>query len=239
MSFDVDALAFGTKSALADAGGNGKGRGNGHGHDKAGGTGQSQQAKSTQTDLAETDSMLPSNLGRLNGFLHASPQALANAAPNTVIGMLSKTYRDALAAYATSLATTDPTTTTDTTPLTTDDMAAILAKAANKTLTAEQITAINDKLAATNPDDLADYATMTDEEKAQLASDLADEANSIQATETTQGLGSGYDTADDSDTAAGSGSEDADGVVGAAADTVAQAAEDTADAIGNFLNSTF
>ncbi len=245
MSFDVDALAFGAKAALAGAGG--KGKGNGHGHDKGAGAGQSQETELTNGHLAKTDPMHPSNLGRLNGFLHASPQALANASPNSAIGILSKTYRDALAAYATSLAPTDPTLTADTTTLTTDDMAAILAKAANKPLTAEQVAAINDKLAAANPDDLADYAAMTDGEdgeKAQLARDLAKEANAIQDTETNQGLGSGDEAADDGatddgDAAAGSDTENSDGVVAAAADSVTQAAEDTADAVGDFIDDTF
>ncbi len=245
LSLDLDALAFGAKTALADAGGNGKGKGHGHSHDKGVGTDQSQEAELTKTHLSKDDPMHPSNLGRLNGFLHASPQALANASPDSAIGILSKTYRDALAAYATSLAPTDPATTTDTTTLTTDDMAAILAKAANKPLSAEQIAAINDKLASANPDDLADYAAMTDEEKDQLASDLADQANAIQDTETNQGLGSGDDAADDGatddgDAAAGSDTENSDdGVVAAAADSVTQAAEDTADAVGDFIDDTF
>jgi hypothetical protein len=251
MSLDVDALAFGAKAAFAGAGGSGKGKGNGHGHDKGVGTDQSQQAKLTNGHLAKTDPMHPSNLGRLNGFLHASPQALVNASANSAIGILSKSYAEALAGY---LATGDTTTTTTTT-VTEDDLAAILAKAANKPLTGEQIIAINEKLMAVDPELAAlgettvtntDGTTTTTNSLTDpaLADALAEEANAIQDTETNQGLGSGDDAADDGatddgDVADGGDSEDSDGVVAAAADSVTQAAEDTADAVGDFIDDTF
>lgn len=221
---------LGTGTALADAGGNGKG--NGHGKpDNPGQQGKGQQAKASQGagKVAKSDPMHPSNLGRLNGFLHASPQALKNASANSAIGTLSKTYAEALAGY---LATDEATTTTTT--VTEDDLAAILAKAANKPLTGEQIVAINEKLMSVDPE-LAEAAettttnpdgttttenALTDPE---LADDLAERANEIQASETNQGLGSG-DDADDSDD------------VG---DAIADAADDTADAIGDFFNETF
>lgn len=222
---------FGPSAALADAGGNGKGKGQGK-PDNPGEQGQAQQAKAghAKGKVAKDDPMHPSNLGRLNGFLNASPNALKNTAPNSAIGILSKTYADALAGY---LATDDTTTTTTT--VTEDDLAAILAKAANKPLTGEQIVAINEKLMEVDPE-LAEAAettttnpdgttttenALTDPE---LADDLAERANEIQASETNQGLGSGEDDADDSDD------------VG---DAIAAAADDTADAIGNFFNETF
>lgn len=226
----------GPSAALADAGGNGKG--NGHGKpDNPGQQGQGQQAKAShgKGKVAKDDPMHPSNLGRLNGFLHASPQALKNASANSAIGTLSKTYAEALAGY---LAADDTTTTTT---VTEDDLAAILAKAANKPLSGEQVIAINEKLMSVDPE-LAEAAqttttnpdgttttenALTDPE---LADDLAERANEIQATETNQGLGKG-DDADDSD--------DAGDAIADAADTVGDAAEDTADAIGDFIDSTF
>ena len=260
MSLDVDALAFGAKAALAGVGG-GKGKGNGHGHghghDKGVGTDESQQAtaikgKGHKGHLAKTDPMHPSNLGRLNGFLHASPQALLNASANSAIGILSKTYAEALAGY---LAAGDTTTTTTTT-VTEADLAAILAKAANKQLTGEQIIAINEKLMAVDPDLAAlgettvtnpDGTTTTTNSLTDpaLADALADEANAIQDTEANQGLGSGDDAADDGATDDGDAADDSDtedsagAVAAAAADSVTQAAEDTADAVGDFIDDTF
>ncbi len=248
LSLDVDALAFGAKAALADAGGSGKGNGHGHGHghDKGVGTDQIQQAKLAKTHLSKDDPLHPSNLGRLNGFLHASPQALLNASANSAIGILSKTYAEALAGYLAA----GETTTTTTTTVTEDDLAAILAKAANKPLTGEQIIAINEKLMAVDPELAAlgettvtttDGTTTTTNSLTDpaLADALAEEANAIQATEANQGLGSGDDAADDGDAAAGGDTENSDGVVAAAADSVTEAAEDTADAVGDFVDDTF
>jgi len=171
--------------------------------------------------------MHPSNLGRLNGFLNASPQALANASPNSAVGTLSKTYRDALLA-------SDGT-------LTTDELAGILAEAANKPLTGEQVLAVHEKLIATNPElaeDEALSAQLTDED---FADDLADEANEIQATETNQGLG-GDEGEEGDDVAEGDDADDTDendGALADAADTVGDAVTDTASAIGDFFDETF
>ena len=157
--------------------------------------------------------MHPSNLGRLNGFLHASPQALANASPNSAVGTLSKTYRDALLAA-------DGT-------VTTDDLAGILAEAANKPLTGEQVIAVHEKLIATNPElaeDEALSAQLTDED---FADELADEANEIQASETNQGLG-GDESDGSDDVAEGDDADDADendGALADAADTVGDAVD--------------
>jgi hypothetical protein len=248
LSLDIDAGAIDGKAAVADPGGNGKGKGNGNG--KGQGVEKSQQAKAhpDKTKVAKDDPMHPSNLGRLNGFLHASPQALKNASANSAIGTLSKTYRDALLGYATSTEETEET-------ISTDDLAAILAKAANKPLTGEQVLAIHEKLIAENPELAAaaapDESTETpesdeDSETVDLmdpdfADQLADDANVIQATETNQGLGSGDDADDDDTGDVADGDDDAEdgGVVADAADAVGQAAEDTAEAIGDFFDDTF
>lgn len=246
----ADSGLFHGKAALADAGGNGKG----HGHANANGHAKGLDADGTQTanteptedklakdKLAKTDAMHPSNLGRLNGFLHASPQALANASPNSAIGTLSKTYKDALLGYTSTGETV--TTEEEEETVTTKDLAGILAEAANKPLTGEQVVAIHEKLIAANPElaDEAVAAQLTDED---FADQLADEANEIQATEANQGLGNsdedddeaddvadGDDTADDTD--------ESDGALADAADTVGDAAVDTADAIGDFFSETF
>jgi hypothetical protein len=247
ISVGFDHGPFDGKAALAAAGGNGKGHGNANanGHAKGLEADGTQTANTASTDdelakdkLAKTDPMHPSNLGRLNGFMHASPQALASASPNSAIGTLSKTYKDALLGY---------TGTAEEVPeeaITEEDLAEILAEAANKPLTGEQVVAIHEKLIAANPElaEEAVAAQLTDED---FADELADEANEIQATEANQGLGGEEDEADeDADDVADSddtddAADESDGVVADAADTVADAAVDTADAIGDFFDETF
>jgi hypothetical protein len=226
----LDHGTFDGKAALAAAGGNGKGHGNGgakgHGH---GVSDQVQEAKAhpAKDKLTKEDPMHPSNLGRLNGFMHASPQALANASPNSAVGKLSQEYRDALLGYTSGEA------------VTTDELADILAEAANKPLTGEQVVAIHEKLIANNPElaEEAVAAQLTDEE---FADQLAEEANEIQATETNQGLGNSEDDEGD-DVADGADDDDteSEGALADAADAVGDAAVDTADAIGDFFDRTF
>src|SRR5262249_47912961 len=103
------------------------------------------------------------DLGRLNAFMHASSKALLSAAPGSAIGIIAVQYRDALSAYLGGTATID-------------DAAAILAKAANKTLTPDIVAAINERLAAENPTD-ANFAKLTDPANAQLPSELSTRAN--------------------------------------------------------------
>lgn len=230
VSFDSGKMTIDGKAALAAAGGNGKANGNAGANGKGHGKGlQSDQVREAKTShakgkLSKEEAMHPGNLGRLNGFLNASPQALANASPNSAVGTLSKTYRDALL-------NADGT-------VTTDDLAGILAEAANKPLTGEQVIAVHEKLIATNPElaeDEALSAQLTDEA---FADELADEANEIQATETDQGLGSGSDEADD--VADGDDADDeSDGALADAADAVGDAVTDTASAIGDFFDRTF
>jgi len=237
------------KAALADAGGNGKGHGNGNakGHGKGLDAGDDVQeakappGKSKLADDEDEDTLHANDFGKLNGFMHASPQALANASPKSAIGKISKEYRDALLGF---------TGTGEEAPdeaVTEDDLAGILAEAANKPLTGEQVVAIHEKLIANNPElaDEAVSAQLTDED---FADQLADEANEIQATEANQGLGnSDEDEAEGDDVADGDESADdtddtddeSDGALADAADAVGDAAVDTADAIGDFFSETF
>jgi len=230
ISLCFDGSSFDGNSALAAAGGNGKGNAgaNGQGHGK--GAMQSEQAQEAKAshvkgNVTKEDPMHPSNLGRLNGFMNASSQALANASPNSAIGTLSKTYRDALLEGT----------------VTTTDLAGILAEAANKPLSTEQVLAVHERLIEENPeiaDDEALSAQLTDEN---FASELADEANEIQATETDQGLG-GDENDDADDVADGDNSDDSsesDGALADAADAVGGAVTDTASAIGDFFDETF
>src|SRR5262245_58393094 len=249
MPLGADHGLFHGKAALADAGGNGKshGQGNAKGHGKGLDTGDSvQEAKATPAKADkltedDEDSLQANELGRLNGFMHASPQALAHASPKSAIGKISKEYRDALLGF---------TGTGEEAPdeaITEDDLAGILAEAANKPLTGEQVVAIHEKLIANNPElaDEAVAAQLTDED---FADQLADEANEIQATEANQGLGnSDEDEAEGDDVADGDESADdtddtddeSDGALADAADAVGDAAVDTADAIGDFFSETF
>ena len=267
VSVGFDHGPFDGKAALADAGGNGKGHGNAKGHGKGLETDGTQTANTASTNdelakdkLAKTDPMHPSNLGRLNGFLHASEQALANASPNSAIGTLSQEYRDALLGYTgaeeetteeevteeevTEEETTEEEVAEDEDAVTEEDLAGILAEAANKPLTGEQVVAIHEKLIAANPElaEEAVAAQLTDEE---FADELAEEANEIQATEANQGLGGEEDEADEDADDVADGDDTADdadeseGVVADAADAVGDAAVDTADAIGDFFDRTF
>jgi hypothetical protein len=197
----------GAGGADGNGGGNAGGNGGGNGGSNAGGNGKGnalgRDMAASRTDgaspgignafgygngasgIAKTDPMHPSKLGRLNAFFNASSTALAATSPNSAIGTVSKTYRDMLSAYMAGEDDVDL-----------DDLATALATAANKTLTPEQVDAINERLATENPTDpnLADFANPTgdpaiDAENDALAAELATRANELQAEETSQGLG--------------------------------------------------
>lgn len=176
-------------SGGSNAGGNGKGNalgrtatdsdaasnGNGIGHAYGYGSGIA----------SVKDDMHPSKLGRLNGFLNASPNALSNSSPNSAIGAVAQGYRDALSAYLGGDLNVDA-----------DDVAGAIAAAANKTLTPDQVNAINERLAEENPNDpnLSGLSNPTNDPAIEaandaLAADIAARANEIQASEENQGLG--------------------------------------------------
>jgi hypothetical protein len=204
-------------------GGNGGGQGHGGGQGGSGGPGNSDKAgKGSTDDTADTaddsssddDSLTAHGLGKLNGFFHASPNALANASPNSSIGRISHTFKDALSDFAAANESTDDTTgTTDTTADGTtpptgpsvNDLGAILAGATNKTVTASQVKAIIDRLAEQNPDDtsLGGLADSVDDATCQ---DIADAANGTKSDETT----SDDSTDDGTDTSADTSSDGTD-----------------------------
>ncbi|HET6159489.1 MAG TPA: hypothetical protein VFE34_14180 [Dongiaceae bacterium] len=153
--------------------------------------------------------MAPNELGKLNGVLHASSNAIAHANANSPIGT-AREFGEALAGFLGDQ-TTEETTTEDTTepapePVTVQQLGAMMANMTNKPVTAEQVQAVADKLgieseesedataedqAAEEPSD-TDEAPKLDEATAQA---IADEANRI------HGSTEGDDTADDGDTA--------------------------------------
>jgi len=143
--------------------GGGNSNGNGNGKSKSGAEDSDvSKSKSGKTESGD-DSLSPSALGKLNGVLHASPQALANASPNSPIGMVGQVLRDALTSGATP-----------------EQLGGILAGATNKKVTGAQVQAVIDRLAEANPNDdaLKDMSENPDEQRAQ---DIADAANDAKA----------------------------------------------------------
>jgi hypothetical protein len=183
-----------------NSGGNGNGQASSGQNRGVGGPGQNAKAgkagiddsiddDSTDDDASTADdgSMSPHNLGKLNGFFHASSNALANASPNSVIGRISHTFKEALSDYAKAGETPADPNDPDATPPSgpsVDDLGAILAGATNKKVTSTQVKAIIDRLAEENPDDqsLNDLADSVDDATAQ---DIADSANGTNSDETT------------------------------------------------------
>ncbi len=154
----VAAPAFAAGNGNAGGNGAGNGGGNAGGNsashsssDNAGGKSATPGAATTMdksaakhTDMGKdksADKGGASDLGKLNGFLHASPEALQKAAPNSAIGLVTHGYADALNSYLAGGADAK-------TPA---DVYAALEKAANKPLTATTISAVDAKLAKTDP----------------------------------------------------------------------------------------
>jgi hypothetical protein len=98
-------------------GGNGGGHGGGHGGGN-GGNGKSSEAhgnakghaKTSDADVEATDEetesegLAPNELGKLNGVLHASPNAIAHASANSPIGT-AREFGEALAGFLDSAET--------------------------------------------------------------------------------------------------------------------------------------
>jgi len=215
--------------------GGGNSGGNGGGQDSHGASGQSHAGKggsaksgkgganesdgdpSGDDDSAAHDGALsPSQLGKLNGFFHASENGLANASPNSAHGRISQTFRDALSEYAKANeagtdpenpdAPGDPNATPPEGP-SIDDLGAILAGATNKTVTPTQVKAIIERLADLNPDDesLNDLADTVDGDTAQ---DIAAAANKAKSGDTSA---SDADTAGNAAATSNDAGTDADG----------------------------
>lgn len=131
--------ALAASPALAKSGGNGNGNSGGNGNGHAYG----KSAEATQDAGTTSNGNSASALGALNGFMHASPKALANASPKSEIGKVAVVYAGLLQNYLTPAA--------GTTPPTLAQLASALSAAANKPLTPAIIEAVNAKLEASNP----------------------------------------------------------------------------------------
>ncbi len=176
-----------------DGGGGNQGKANGHAKQAAadeGGLSGAKTHKAAKADLAadsdgddapdDAGSLKPSALGKLNGVLHASPQAIANASINSPIGK-ARAFGEALAGF---IGATDETGEEDggevdgeeagAEPLSVEDLGALMAGMTNKPVTAAQVEAVADRLAADDPDNEALQDIDPD-----LAQDIADEANEI------------------------------------------------------------
>lgn len=195
-------------ASRADDGVRGKGKalGNGWGHAKK---------EDARHDVMEAaaEAPHPSALGRLNGFMNASPEALANAAPNSAIGVVAQGYREALAAYADSInAAPDGAVVVD--PAL-DAAARSLALAANKELTPDVVAAVNAHLAETYANDpaLAGFADPNSAESVEAAEAIAAAAEGYQEQEASQGLGLGFASSDEAGDADNLSGEETQAVV--------------------------
>jgi hypothetical protein len=159
----------GGHSVDASASGGGDGRHNGLRNDD-GSSGPVDGSRQVTTAAGRTadGSLSPSRLGKLNGFFHASSRALAQASPNSAIGRISQTFRDALSASAAD----------ETIGPTDEDLGAILAGATNKPVTSAQVQAIIDRLASENPDDAGLQELSNDPDTARTQG-IADAANVV------------------------------------------------------------
>lgn len=189
--------------ALAGKGGNGGNGGGGgnssHSGGNNGGNGGAQSKSGAQqgksaashkagkttdttdtTDTAETagteDDASGNAFGNINGFLHASPKALAHASSKSVIGRVVSAYGAKLQSYLDAApAEGDSGTDGEAAAPTAADLQAALQKVSNKPVTAEMIAAVNDKLIATNPAlsaSLANSGKTVDELDAEISAGL-------------------------------------------------------------------
>ena len=147
-------LSLAATPVLADKGGNGGGNSGGNGNSGGHGSANSNNGsashgksatapgKTKVASNAATTKGSASAYGKLNGFLHASPNALAHASSKSAIGKVAKVYAGLLNAYLNPVE--------GQTPPTAAEVAAALKAAANKPLSADIIAKVNTKLLANN-----------------------------------------------------------------------------------------
>ncbi len=151
---------------FAVKGGNGNGNsGNAGGGNSSAGNGTTNNGSVARTDKIKTNNgAMASKFGKLNGFLHASPVALTKASPKSSIGQVAKVYAGLLGGYLSPVAgQVAPTI---------EEVAAALAAAANKPLTADVIGTVNARLMATNLE-LATSLTASGKTAEDLAAEIA------------------------------------------------------------------
>lgn len=197
------ALPFGhvaeAKNSGGNGGGNGGDHGGGNGGDHGGGHGggngnggsnkndagangagkskaESDQVSDEPDDADDDplDGIKASQLGKLNGFFHASSQALQNASPNSAPGSISHTFRGLLNELAAQEEAEDGTTPVEGDPqVGIDDLAEVLAGASNKPMSPGIVDAILDKLSEEYGDD---YSAVTDPDTANATPEPTDPA---------------------------------------------------------------
>jgi hypothetical protein len=201
MPFHFSSEGLGQHEAFANnAGGNGKGKGQGATHAGTNGGGGSASSAASGKSLSNDDALHASNLGRFNGPLHASAKAWQNASPQSPTGILAGAYAAALNGLLTNTVTPDPNAVN---VPTIEQLGAILATVANKdTVPPELVDALHAKMvevglldqalldqAVTN---LALQSADPANPAPTLAQLIADQANLVQATQTSEGLGPIY-----------------------------------------------
>jgi hypothetical protein len=248
-ALDLEQAAF---AKNGNGGGNGGGHGGGNGGGKGGGNGGGNghgksseahgnakaEAKATKAAKAEAaedgqsddgEGLAPNQLGKLNGVLHASPNAIAHASANSPIGT-ARAFGEALAGFLDSAEETPAEgeapaegedTAEDEAP-TIDDLAEMMAHMTNKPVTADQVQAVAEKVGiettdeaptdqdTTDEDQTADETTddpTADDKPAALdqatAQEIADKTNEIHGFDTGDDATDGEDTADAGDTETG------------------------------------
>src|SRR4029453_15991004 len=170
-ALDLEQAAF-AKNGNGGGNGGGHGGGNGGGHGGGNSHGKSSEAKAdakaakadakaVNDEETEGEGLAPNELGKLNGVLHASPNAIAHASANSPIGT-AREFGEALAGFLDSAE--EPTegeapaegeegTTEEDTAPTIHALGEMRARMTNKPVTADQVQAVADKLGIETTDE--------------------------------------------------------------------------------------
>ncbi len=170
-----------------NGGGNGGGQAGEHGNKggSASAKGQAKAAK-TGTEDGEGEGLKPNQLGKLNGVLHASPNAIAHASENSPIGT-AREFGEALAGFLglgdedTTEGEGDEVADDGTDEPTIDELGEMMANMTNKPVTADQVQAVADKVGIETTDEAPTDEAPTDEASTDEAS--TDETTDEQASE--------------------------------------------------------
>ncbi len=182
----VSSLMLGAFLALSPAlaaSENGKGHGQGgvNGGSNAGGNKASSGSQASASSGGKAFGQAKTgfaarDLGKLNGFFNASPNALRNASASSSIGKISVVYAGLLQSYIDSVGATEG---TEAAPSLLDLQNALL-DATNKPLSPEIVASINQRLFETNPE-LGNAATLKSVTSQGLAQEIM-AATSLDAT---------------------------------------------------------
>ena len=120
---------------------------------------QERDAKTASDADGDSDGLAPNELGKLNGVLHASPNAIAHASANSPIGT-AREFGEALAGFLDSAETEDAPEgegdeVADDEPdaVTVDDLAKMMAHMTNKPVTADQVQAVAERVGIETTDE--------------------------------------------------------------------------------------